>query len=94
MIKVRVEIAFSFRREMTPSDPIVELPEGSSVGDAFRELADQSAVFRHRVYDASYAVRRHIQALVNGVNVQHAKGLNTMLADGDRLTILPPVGGG
>ena len=74
-MKVRVEIAFSFKRAMDPSDPLLELPEGSSVGDAFRVMAGQSEVFRHRVFDEAHAVRRHIQALINGVNVQHAKGL-------------------
>jgi len=93
-MKIHVEIAFSFKRDMDPDDLALDLPSGSTVRDALFRLAAQSDPFRHRVFDEAGVIARHIQALVNGVNVQHARGFDTVLNDGDRLTVLPRVGGG
>ncbi len=46
------------------------------------------------VCDETGAVRRHINVLVNSSNVRDARGLDTELAPGDTLTILPAVSGG
>jgi len=32
--------------------------------------------------------------LVNGINIEHLKGLDTPLKDGDVVSIFPPIGGG
>ncbi len=93
-MRIHVEIAFSFKREMESSYRLIVLPEASTVLDALRALADQYATFRLHVFDDRERVHRHIQALVNGVHVQAQEGFRTRLRRGDRLTILPPVGGG
>ncbi|MFC2095183.1 MoaD/ThiS family protein [Candidatus Bipolaricaulota bacterium] len=93
-MNVSVEIAFSFKRELDDAYRSLELPEGATVLDAFRALADRHCVFRERVFDEAGEIRRNITALVNGGNVQFREQFDTVLTGGDRLSVLPPVGGG
>jgi molybdopterin synthase sulfur carrier subunit len=49
----------------------------------------------HRsVCDETGAVRRHVNLFVNEDNVRDRSGIDTPLAPGDSLTILPAVSGG
>lgn len=93
-MNVTVEIAFSFKRELGDAYRHLELPEEAMVLDAFGAMANRHPVFRERVFDESGLVRRNINALINGGNVQLREGLRTKLKEGDRLSVLPPVGGG
>jgi MoaD family protein len=49
----------------------------------------------HRsVCDETGAVRRHVNLFVNTAHVREREGLDTKLAPGDEVTILPAVSGG
>lgn len=51
--------------------------------------------FAEYVYDSKTGeVKGFLQFLVNGRSASTLKGLDTKLADGDVLAIIPPVGGG
>ena len=93
-MNVSVEIAFSFEHESDDAYRSLELPEGASVLDAFRMLANRYSVFRERVFDEAGEIRRNINALINGGNVLFREGFDTVLRDSDRLSVLPPMGGG
>jgi len=94
MLKIEIEVAFSFKRELDEGYRALDLPEGSDVETAIREWACLHPLARDRLFDEQGAIRRHINALINGGNVTLREGFRTMLKDGDRLTILPPAGGG
>ena len=51
------------------------------------------ALYRN-VCDETGAVRRHLNVFVNSDNVRDLDGIDTALAPGDVLTILPAVSGG
>jgi molybdopterin converting factor small subunit len=53
----------------------------------------QSALYRN-VCDETGTVRRHLNVFVNADNVRDLNGIDTTLAQGDVLTILPAVSGG
>ena len=54
---------------------------------------DHPALYRS-VCDETGAVRRHVNLFVNRSNVRDRDGLDTTLAPGDTLTIMPAVSGG
>lgn len=53
----------------------------------------QSALYRN-VCDETGALRRHLNVFVNSDNVRDLNGVDTTLAPGDVVTILPAVSGG
>jgi MoaD family protein len=91
---IDVEVAFSFKRDLSGEYRTLEAAEGTDVETALRLWAERHTEAADRLFDASGNLRRHINALVNGVNVKLRQGFSTELRDGDRLTILPPAGGG
>ena len=53
----------------------------------------QPALYRN-ICDETGAVRRHLNVFVNDDNVRFLKGIDTSLAPGDIVTVLPAVSGG
>ena len=93
-MNIAVEIGFSFKRELDDAYRSLELPERATVLDSFRVLGDRYPVFCRRVFNEAGEIRRNVNALINGGNVQFREGFKTVLHEGDRLSVLPPVGGG
>jgi MoaD family protein len=93
-MKISVEIAFSFKHELDEDYRTLEIPERATVRDAMAELGRRYPAVDRRLFDEDGEIRRNINALINGGNVQFRRRFDTVLVGGDRLTILPPVGGG
>jgi molybdopterin converting factor small subunit len=53
----------------------------------------QSALYRN-ICDETGAVRRHLNVFVNSDNMRDLDGVDTTLAAGDEVTIVPAVSGG
>lgn len=93
-MQIHIEVAFSFKHDLSQDYRTLELPNGADVEMAMRLWARRHPVAADRLFDEAGRIRRHINALVNGSNVTLREGFRTGLEDGDRLTILPPAGGG
>ena len=93
-MNITLEIAFSFKRELAEDYSALELAERATVRDAIVALVERFPEIRERLFDEQGGIRRHINALVNGGNIQFRERFDTRLRGGDRLSILPPVGGG
>jgi molybdopterin synthase sulfur carrier subunit len=93
-MRIRVDVYFPFREELGNETIELELPAEATVETAVATLADRYSALCPRLYDAQGRLARYVSVLVNGTSVQFKLGLATPLSDGDRLTILPPVGGG
>jgi molybdopterin converting factor small subunit len=68
----------------------VEVAAGT-VAEAFAAL---DPPLRRRLTDEQGAVRRHVNIYLRDDNIRDLDGLDTELADGDELLILPSVAGG
>jgi molybdopterin converting factor small subunit len=66
----------------------------STVRAALEYLEQREAALYRNVCDETGAVRRHLNVFVNADHVRDRSGLDTPLAPGDVLTILPAVSGG
>jgi molybdopterin converting factor small subunit len=68
--------------------------DAPTVRAALAELERTSPLVYQGVCDDTGAVRRHVNLFVNSDHVRDREGLDTPLAPGDKLTILPAVSGG
>jgi molybdopterin synthase sulfur carrier subunit len=57
-------------------------------------LEQRQATLYRNVCDETGAVRRHLNVFVNTAHIRDLNGIETPLAEGDEVTILPAVSGG
>jgi molybdopterin synthase sulfur carrier subunit len=75
----------------------VEVPAGpgDTFGDAFEQLLETHPALREEVLDEDGELRDHIRVLHNEENpFVGGDGHGTVLEEGDRLALFPPVSGG
>jgi MoaD family protein len=90
---------FTILREVTgKKEETLEFPKGETVtvNSVLGKLAERYGKgFKKYAYDSkTKEVKGFLQFLVNGRSASSFDGLDTKLADGDVLAIIPPVGGG
>jgi molybdopterin synthase sulfur carrier subunit len=66
--------------------------EGATVGDALADCVAREPRLRKRIFRDDGAL--WVGVFLNGKNVRHGAGLDTLLGDGDEIRILPPIAGG
>ena len=67
--------------------------DGSTVGEALDAVFDQHDGLRQRITQDG-DLRRFVNVYVDGEDIRFQDGLDTAVADGDEITILPAVAGG
>ncbi|MGH7163754.1 MAG: ubiquitin-like small modifier protein 1 [Planctomycetota bacterium] len=72
----------------------LHLPPGPSVRAVLEELERRHPSLYRSVCDETGAIRRHVNVFVNSTHVRERDGLDTPVAAGDEVTILPAVSGG
>jgi molybdopterin synthase sulfur carrier subunit len=94
-LEVEVRYYAMIREATGTRREVVDVPPKSSVGDLLEALVERyGGDFTRYVYTEEKEVRDYLSFMLNGINVNSIKGLETPLKDGDVLSILPPVGGG
>jgi len=97
-LQVSVRFFTSLREIIGKKEETLVFPEGETLTvDMFLEALKQrhGRRFVEYIYDRKTgAMKGFLQLLVNGKSASTLNGLQTELADGDVLAILPPVGGG
>src|SRR5437870_5007098 len=66
----------------------------TSVRAVFEELERRHPALHRSICDETGAVRRHVNVFINTNNMRDCNGIDTPLAPGDEVTILPAVSGG
>jgi MoaD family protein len=68
--------------------------EGSTVAQVLEDLYEHHAELRDRISDETGSLRRFVNVYVGGEDIRFLDGLETAVADGGEVTILPAVAGG
>jgi sulfur-carrier protein len=69
-------------------------PTPPTVADLLTVLWARHAGLRDRVVNERGQVRPHVNIFVNSDNIRHRQKLETAVASGDEITILPAISGG
>jgi sulfur-carrier protein len=88
-IEVRIP---TILRQYTDGQKAVE-GKGDTLAELFTDLETRHAGIRARIVDDGQ-LRRFVNVYLNDEDVRFLDGINTKLADGDNVTILPAVAGG
>jgi len=67
---------------------------GANVRELLDSLENRHPGLRDRLVDEGGTVRRFINVYLNEEDIRFLDGLDTSLADGDRVTIVPAIAGG
>jgi len=79
-------------RSVTEGDAVAQAA-GDTVGAVLDSLYQRYPELHSRIADES-GLRRFVNVYVGGEDVRFLDGLQTAVADGDEITILPAVAGG
>lgn len=92
---VEVELRFfaMFREAVGAKRLVREFEPGTTVGEALLAIEAEFPALAGR-FVADGRLGGAITVLRNGTNVTHFDGAATVLADGDELSVTPPVTGG
>ncbi|VVB63843.1 Small archaeal modifier protein 3 [uncultured archaeon] len=86
--------SFASFRDILGKELSVELKEGSTVKDLLDDLISTRQRLKSAVFDESGKVREYVILMKNRKNIESLGGLDTELAEGDEVALLPPVAGG
>lgn len=68
--------------------------EGSTVGEALAHLSEAHPELESRIFDDSGALRRFVNVFANDEDIRFQDKLDTAVADGDQVSIVPAIAGG
>jgi molybdopterin synthase sulfur carrier subunit len=87
-----VRIPVSLRRLTDNLDSISS--DGGTIADCIESIEKQYPGLKERLCDESGELRRFVNLYVNGEDVRFLSGLQTVVKDGDEVSIVPAVAGG
>ncbi len=68
--------------------------EGGTVGEVLDALFERHGELRDRLSDGDGGLRRFVNVYVDGEDIRFTDGLDTPVADGQEVQVLPAVAGG
>jgi molybdopterin converting factor small subunit len=93
-MKVGVKLPTVLRPFAGGAERLEVEPGEATVGAVFAALEVEHPALRRRLTDDQGALRRHVNVFLADDNIRDLEALDTRLADGDELLILPSVAGG
>ncbi|AGB36358.1 ubiquitin-like small modifier protein 1 [Natronococcus occultus] len=83
----------TFREAVGQKELTSSFEDGATVGDVLGELEAEYDDLEDQLLEDG-AIRAQLSVLKNGRDVVHMEGPDTILEDGDTLSVFPPVAGG
>jgi sulfur-carrier protein len=90
MIKVRIPTPL---RPLTKNQGEVEVT-GANIGEIIENLNASYVGLKDRLCDDKGELRRFVNVYVNEEDIRFLKGKDTLLKDGDEVSIVPAIAGG
>ena len=68
--------------------------EGATIADLLANIGRQYPGFREQIADEAGELHRFVNIYLNDEDIRYLQGTNTLLSDGDAVSILPALAGG
>jgi len=92
--KIRIKFFGIFRELSSRRDYSVKLTDFSTVKSVLEGLEKELDGLEDEFFDDDGNLLSRVNVFVNGENIRVKSGLDTVLGEGDKITIFPPFGGG
>lgn len=93
-IAVVIKVYATLRLKIGQAEIHVSASHGDTVRDAVGEMLAQFPTLTPFVLSNEEELADHVNILVNGRNIRLLDGLDTVIEEGQRLDIFPPIAGG
>lgn len=80
-------------RKLTNNEELIEV-NGGTVGEIITELQSRYPGFQERLLDENGQIRRFVNIYVNEEDIRFLDSQNTVLKEGDEISIIPAIAGG
>ena len=81
-------------RDLTGGQSVVGLADHETVGQAFDEVRSKIPALYDRIFTEQSELRPHVNVFVDRADIRWSGGLDTPVARGSELVVLPSVSGG
>ncbi len=94
--EVKVEIRYfgGLREKAGAKSETEEITKEESVGEVLERISRRRGIYEKIFGNPLEGIKPTIMVLVNGRNITFLKQMDTILRDGDSVSLIPPVGGG
>ena len=89
-----VKVYATLRLKIAKAQIDVKAGPGDTVRDAIREVLEQHPALTPEIMSNERELVNHVHVFLNGRNIRLLDGLDTVIQEGQKLDIFPPVGGG
>jgi len=86
--------SFANFRDILGKDLNVEVANDSTIKTLLDDLISTKPRLKNALFEESGQIKEYIILMKNRKNINTMDGLNTQLAEGDEVAILPPAAGG
>jgi len=94
-MRVTVKFFTALREIAGKKEEAFEFSRGTTIKELLKHLSENyGQAFKEYIYNEKGRVKSHLEFLINGKSITTLKGFETKLNDGDKIAIIPPVGGG
>ena len=94
-MRVTIKFFTALREIAGKKEEVFEFSRGTTIKELLKHLSENyGQAFKEYIYNEKGRVKSHLEFLINGKSITTLKGFETKLNDGDKIAIIPPVGGG
>jgi len=91
---VEIRLYAALRQIVGAKTVTVETQRGQTVGDALRALTKRHPKLTPSIWHDDGTLAGHVAVMLEGRDIRHLKGTDTLLGEAQHLDVFPPVGGG
>jgi sulfur-carrier protein len=97
MTEIKIKLFANLREAAGISELLLS---GEKVIDVLLSLSEKYPLLKDLIFEKSEETNEipilcgSINVLINGNNIRHLEGLETLLSDADEVAVLPPISGG